>query len=228
MKPRIILCGLFLFGGLQLIAQGKTINIPDIKLLKPGSNLVAKIESIQFFVTVKNGKVSELSAKNSSGQNVPVSYTSTARISQTGTTSLDEKCEACVQVEEEDGKLQVKCYEISCKDAVALKPALNHSSLNIIWPDTAWTGKYTIFKDKIIELKASYTAGELTAITGASLTNEKVSVQYETGGGVSHARARVGSASCFIVVTRTLPDGSTIKSYKEISCNKLPKPKNTT
>ena len=227
MKPGIIFCNLFLLLGGLLNAQGKTIHVPDIKLLKPGSNLVAKIEGIQFFVTVKNGKLSELSAKNSGGQILPVSYTSTARISQAGTTAIEEKCEACVQVEEEDGRLQVKCYEISCKDAIAFKPSLNHSSLNIIWPDTARNGRYTIFKDKLIELKASYTAGELTAITGSSLVNEKVSVEYETEGGVSHATSKAGSASCFIVVTRTLPDGSTIKSHKEISCNKLPKPKNT-
>ena len=76
-----------------------------------------------------------------------------------------------------------------------------------------------------MEIKAQYLGGEITSITGNSLVNEKLEVQFESAGGISHARAKAGDARCFILVKRTLPDGSVITSSKQIPCGNLPKPK---
>ena len=81
MKPGIILIiGLLLISSAQLHAQGKTIQVPDIKVLKPGSNPIGVLDSIHFSVSVSNGKLAALTAKSANGQNLPVSYRSTARI----------------------------------------------------------------------------------------------------------------------------------------------------
>ena len=226
MKPGIILIiGLLMVGSVQLHAQGKTIQVPNIKILKPGSNPIGILDSIRFSVTVSNGKLAALTAKSANGQNLPVFYRSTARIAQSGGTSLEEECQACVQVKDDDGNIQVRCYDINCDDAVQLKPVLVHPDLVISFPKAPSTGSYTLYKSNLLELKGSYTNGQLTKITGISFKNEKIDVETFSGNEGSHARAKGSSAKCFILITRTLPDGSTIKTTTEIPCKNLPKPK---
>jgi hypothetical protein len=205
----------------SLHAQKKTILIPPAPKLKTGENFISKIDKVSFYVTVANGKKTNLQAKDDNNKPLPIIYNVNYKKKENNS-GIEKYCEVCVG-EEVNGTVTYRCYEVDCDDIEELKGAVYTPKwLEFSYPKNTSNGSFTVYSDEFVKVIAVYENGVITDYKTSNLKNITYSVSFET------ATGNTAKTMCIKHIKIRLPDGSTMTSSAPISCDKLPKPKNPT